>query len=130
MGRTGIIWSVVYINAKCIYSPETHARAIIECAIVGNFCHVTSNFPLIYWWSGAANASRTPRTVRPYWNYLEVNCLPSSVLTISIFHHPNSSNFPNIYWICLVCLWIPQRWYFPYHKVLEPWNKHPQLRDN
>ena len=51
--RIGDILSVVCINEKCIYSPETRAWIIIECG--------TTICPCIYWWSGAANESCTPQ---------------------------------------------------------------------
>ena len=96
IGRTGNIWSVLNINEKCIYLLETHAWTIIEYTIVRKFCHVTSTWPFISWRFGAANASCTPHTERPSWNYLEVNCMPDPVWIISISHQPNSSNFASI----------------------------------
>ena len=92
------IWSVVYINAICIYLSETCACTIIKYARVRNVCHVTSTQPLISWWSGDVNANLKPHIERPYRNPLEVNWLSESVWLLSISHHPNSHNFPDLAW--------------------------------
>ena len=72
IGRTGNMWSVVYIIKKCICLPESWV-------IVCNVCHVNSTYPFIYWWYGAANVIHTALTEIPSWNSLEVNCVPASV---------------------------------------------------
>ena len=59
IGRTGNILSVVYINAKCIFLSETDVFTIMECAIVSDFCHVTSILPFISWCSGVSNTNPT-----------------------------------------------------------------------
>ena len=86
ISRIGGIWSVVYINTKCMCLSENRVCTIIECEIVRNVRHVTSTWPLIFWWSGAANFSRTTCTERPYRNSLGVNCVPFSVWIPSIYH--------------------------------------------
>ena len=55
IGRTGKIWSVVYINAKWIYTSETLACDITECDIVRNILHVNLTCLFISWCYGAAN---------------------------------------------------------------------------
>ena len=58
--ETRNMWWVVYINAKCMYSLEIRACTIIEFVVVRNVYHVTSTWPFISWWSGAANIGYTP----------------------------------------------------------------------
>ena len=95
IGRTGKIWSVVYINARLTYASGTLACTIIECATVRNVLYVTSTCPFISWCPGAANVKRTPRV----WHYslksVKVNCVPASAEILSKSHHPNWSIFPN-----------------------------------
>ena len=55
IGRTGKIQSVVYINAKWIYTSKTLECIIRECAIVRNVLCVTSACLLISWCSSATN---------------------------------------------------------------------------
>ena len=98
IGIIGNIWWVMYINAENIHPYKTHACTIIECAIVCNVCNITSTWPLIYWWSSAANISCTPRTERPSWRSLDVNCMSESGWIQSKYHQPNSSTFPHLAW--------------------------------
>ena len=98
IGRIGNIWSVMYINARCIYLSESHAFTIIDCVVVCNFRHITSTWPLIYWWSGASNAILTPCIERPSWNSLEANFVPVLYWTIYISHQPNLSTLPYLEW--------------------------------
>ena len=98
IGRTGNIWSVVHSNAKWIYTSETLACTIRECAIVRNVLHGISTCPFIYWCSGAANIKLTPQVWHYYLNSVEVNCVPASAEINSKSHHPNSSIFTNLDW--------------------------------
>ena len=68
IGRTGNIWSVMYINSRSMYSSETRAGTIIECTIVLNVHHITSTWQFIYWWYDATNTSCTPCIEIPSWN--------------------------------------------------------------
>ena len=98
LGRTGNLWSVVYINAKWIYISETLACTIRECATVRSVLHVTSTFLLISWCSGAANVRWTTIVWYYYLKYVKINCKYASTEIISKYHHPNSSIFPNLDW--------------------------------
>ena len=98
IGRTGNIWSVVYINAKWIYASKNLACTIRECATVRNVLHVTSTSPLISWYSGDANVKWTPQVWHSSYNSVEVNCVPAYAEIISKSHHPNWSISPNMYW--------------------------------
>ena len=62
IGRIGSMWSVMYINAKCIYLSETCVCTIIECAIVWHSNCVTSTWPFNSWWSSASNSTLTQFT--------------------------------------------------------------------
>ena len=91
IGRTGKMWSVVYINAKWTYTSGTLACTIRECATVRKFLQVTSTCLFISWCSGAANITRTPRVWKSSLNSVEINCVPASAENISKYHHPNWS---------------------------------------
>ena len=98
IGRTGKIWSVIYINAMWIYTYETLACTIREWVIVRNVLYVTSNCPFISWCSRAANVKSTTWV----WHYslkpVQVNCFPASDEILSKSQHPNSSIFPDLDW--------------------------------
>ena len=98
IGRTGKMWSVVYIDAKWTYTSRTLACTIRECATVRNVLHVTSTCPFISWCSGAANVKLTPRVWHSSLNYVEVNFVPASAEILSKSHHPNWSISPNLDW--------------------------------
>ena len=98
IGSTRKIWSVVYINAKWIYSSETLACTISYCEIVRNFLHFTSACLLILWCSGSANIKWTPWVWISYFNSVEVNIVPAFDEIISKSHQPNWSIFPNLDW--------------------------------
>ena len=98
IGITVSIWSVIYIDTKCIHSSETRMFTIIECEIVHNVCHVTSTCSFISWWYGAANDITTLRTERSSWNSLELNCVPALVWIIYISQQSNPPTFPNLAW--------------------------------
>ena len=98
IGRTGKILSVIYINAKWIYSSETLTCNIRECAILRNVLHVTSTCPIISWCHGAANTKWTPRVWHYSLNSVEVNCDTASAEIISKYHYLKSSIFPNMVW--------------------------------
>ena len=85
IGRTVNIWSLVYINAKCIYSSENLACNIIKCTTVRNVHHANLICPFIYWWYGAGKSINTPLTEIPSWKSLGVSCVPASVLILSIY---------------------------------------------
>ena len=55
IGITGNIWSVVHINVRYIYLPETHVCTIIGCAIFRNVIQVNSTWLFVYWLYGVAN---------------------------------------------------------------------------
>ena len=78
IGRTGKIWSVVFINAKWIYTYETISCTIIECEIVRSVLHATSTCLFIYWCSGAANVKWTLQVWYSCLNSVEVNCVTAS----------------------------------------------------
>ena len=61
IGRTGKMWSIVYINAKWTYTSGNLACTIRECATVRNVLQVTSTCQFISWCSGASNIKQTPR---------------------------------------------------------------------
>ena len=98
IGRTGKIWSVVYMNAKLIYASKTLACTIRECAIVLNVLHANLTYLFISWCSGAANVKWTLQV----WNYslnsAEVNYYHASSEILSNSHHQNSSIFSNLDW--------------------------------
>ena len=96
--KTRNMRQVVWINSKCVNSSETRACTIIDCAIVCNVRHVTLTWPLIYLWYGADNLICTPRTERPSWKSLEVNCAPATVWIHSKSHQPKCSTFQNLSW--------------------------------
>ena len=98
IGRTGRIWSVVYINAKWTYISGTLACTIRACAIVRNVLQVNSTCPFISWCSGAANVRRTPQVWHYSLNSVEVNYVPASAEILSKSHQPNWSIFPNLDW--------------------------------
>ena len=89
IGRIRNMFWVVYIHAKCIYSYETCAYTIIECAIVNKVQHITSTCTFISWWSDASKVRHTTRTEILSWNSFEVNCVLESVWILSKFHQPN-----------------------------------------
>ena len=98
IGRTGKIWSVVYIDKKWIHASETLACTIREWAIVRNNLHVTSTCLFIYWCSGTSNIKLTPRVWHSSLNSVKVNCDLEYAEIISNSHHPNSSIFQNLDW--------------------------------
>ena len=98
IGRTGNIWSVVYINAKWIYASKTLACTIRECEIVRNVLHVTLTCTLIYWCPGAAYIKWNPRVWNSSLKSVEVNWVPASDEILSQYHQPNSSISKNLDW--------------------------------
>ena len=98
IGRTGKMWSVVYMTAKWIYALKTLSCTIRECEVVSNVIHVTLTCLFIYCCSGAANVKWTPR----FWNYslnsVKINFDHPSAEILFKSHHPNSSFFTNLDW--------------------------------
>ena len=96
IGKTGKIWSVLYITAKWICASETLACTIRDCSIVRNILRVTRTCPFISWCSGADNVNWTPWVWHSIFNSIEVNCDPTTAEILSNSHHPNSYIFPNL----------------------------------
>ena len=115
---------------KCIHASETLSCTIRECAIVCNFLHVTSTCPFIYLCSGDAKFKWTLQVWHSSLQSLKVNCVPTSAENISKSHHPNPSILPNLDWNISILSITSSVVIFPYHKVLEFWSRHQQLKDN
>ena len=125
IGKKGNIWSVVYINSKCMYLLETRLCTIIECVIVWNVRHVTSTLPLISWWFGASNESCAPNKERPSWKSLGLNCGPELVWILYKSHYPNSSTFKNISWnISSLSITSSEVIFSIPYRFLEVWYNH------
>ena len=98
IGRTGKIWSVIYFNENFIYTSETVAYTIRECAIVRNVLHIISTFLFISWSLGAANVKCTLRFCHYSLNSIKVNCVLISAENLSKSQHSNSSISPYLDW--------------------------------
>ena len=82
MGRTGKIWSIVYINSKWIYSSKTLACTIRECVIVRKGIHVTLTGPFVYWCFVTNNVKWILRVCNSSLKSAEVNSVPASAVTL------------------------------------------------
>ena len=98
IGRTRIIWYVVYINAKWIYTSKTLECTIRYYAIVLKVIHVTSTCPFISWCSRATNIKWALRGWHYSLNSVDTNYAPIFAEILFKYHHPNSSIFPDLDW--------------------------------
>ena len=90
IGSTKNVWSYAYTNAKWIYTSETFACTISDCAIVRKLLHVILTCISISWCSVDDNFKWTPRIWYSSFNFVEVNFVPESDETFSKSHQPNS----------------------------------------